>query len=186
MADDNTMSGGSQFGGRYNAPSTFLGSSTSSAPSRSSRGSAGSDGDGAGTGGGGTDGKGDAVQDTPGGEGDARSPDGGSSDSKGWSAGSKSSESGASKKHNNKDYDWSYVKKAKLTTLSPMWDKDKGILDATTGIPTYDWSAFTTLVRQSSGAIDMGFGTYDKEQENGSGKGIEWGAYNTDLSLIHI
>ena len=64
MADDNTMSGGSQFGGRYNAPSTFLGSSTSSAPSRSSRGSAGDSGD-----------SGDSLG--------ARSPDGGSSDSKG-------------------------------------------------------------------------------------------------------
>ena len=181
MADDNTMSGGDLFGGEYNPPSTYLGlSGDSNTASSSSRGTDGTSGDGSGTGGGGTDGKGDAVQDTPGGEGDARSPDGGSSDSKGWSAGSKSSESGASKKHNNKDYDWSYVKKAKLTTLSPMWDKDKGILDATTGIPTYDWSAFTTLVRQSSTAIDMGFGTYDKEQENGSGKGIEWGAYNTD------
>ena len=182
MADDNTMSGGSQFGGRYNAPSTFLGSSTSSAPSRSSRGSAGRDGDGAGTGGGGTDGKGDAVQDTPGGEGDARSPDGGSEDSKGWSASGRSSESGASKKHNNKGYDWSYVKKAKLTTLSPMWDKDKGILDATTGIPTYDWPALTESVRASSSVTtyDMGFGTYDKNPENGSDKGIEWGSYNTD------
>lgn len=181
MADDNTMSGGDLFGGEYNPPSTYLGlSGDSNTASRSSRGTDGTSGDGSGTGGGGTDGKGDAVQDTPGGEGDARSPDGGSSDSKGWSAGSKSSESGASKRHNNKDYDWSYVKKAKLTTLSPMWDKDKGILDATTGIPTYDWSAFTTLVRQSSTAIDMGFGTYDKEQENGSGKNMVWGAYNTD------
>lgn len=182
MADDNTMSGGSQFAGRYNAPSTFLGSSTSSAPSRSSRGSAGRDGDGAGTGGGGTGGKGDAAQDTPGGEGDARSPDGGSEDSKGWSAGGGSSESGASKKHNNKDYDWSYVKKVKLTTLSPMWDKDKGILDVTTGIPTYDWPALTESVRVRSPAptYDMGFGTYDKDPENGSDKGIGWGAYNTD------
>ena len=178
MADDNTMSGGSQFGGRYNAPSTFLGSNTSSAPSRSSRGSAGSDGDGAGTGGGGTDGKGDAAQDTPGGEGDARSPDGGSEDSKGWSAGGSGGSSGGTSDGKHKsDYDWSKLKKASVTTLSDRW---KGIVDVNDRVESIDWGKATDIVRKRSFVNDLGYATWSREQPSGSESGIEWGMYNED------
>ena len=160
MADDNTMSGGSQFAGRHNSPGTFLGAPIPSTPSRSSRGSAGDSGDS----------DGDSLG--------ARSPDGGSSDSKGWSAGASGGSSGGTSDGKHKsDYDWSKLKKASVTTLSDRW---KGIVDVNERVELIDWGKATDIVRKRSFVNDLGYATWSREQPNGSTPNIEWGMYNED------